>query len=193
MAKMRLFLRESNVGREPLAVSMSSVRSGERVLQIGVNDPRIVHAIAGKTGITGLATVVVPYESGAQRIREVVGEGSSSPDVRIEPLDRLPFADGAYDVAVIHNADGLLTSLDASVRHQSIREVLRVLRHGGRVIVLEAGKPTGMRALLGGPKHGARSEAAGGTVAALEAVGFVAVRVLGDREGYRFIEGLKPR
>ena len=193
MAKMRLFLRESNVGREPLAVSMSSVRSGERVLQIGVNDPRIVHAIAGKTGITGLATVVVPDESGAHRISDVVGEGSSSPDVRIEPVDRLPFEDGAYDVAVIHNADGLLTSLDASVRNQSIREVLRVLRHGGRVIVLEAGKPTGMRALFGGPKRDAQFETAGGTVAALEAVGFAAVRVLGDREGYRFIEGLKPR
>src|SRR5215510_10611289 len=86
MAKMRLFLRESNVGREPLAVSMSSVRSGERVLQIGVNDPHIVNAIAGKTGITGLATVIVPDESGAQRISDVVGEGSSSPDVRIEPV-----------------------------------------------------------------------------------------------------------
>src|SRR5262249_28899137 len=98
MAKMRLFLRESSVGREPLAGSMVSVRSGERVLQIGVTDPRIVHAIAGKAGITGLATVVVPNESAAQRIRDFVGEGSSSPDVRIEPFDRLPFEDGAYDV-----------------------------------------------------------------------------------------------
>ena len=194
MAKMRMFLRESTVGREPLAVSLSSVRQGERTLQIGVDDPRIVHTIANKAGLTGLATIVVPTESAAERLTAVASEGSSAADVRIEPLDRLPFEDGVYDVAVVHNAEGLLAGLETSVREGAMRECRRVLRPGGRVIVLETGKPTGMRAIFGGgPKHDAPFEAMGGSVAALQTAGFLNVRVLEDREGYRFIEGVRPR
>jgi hypothetical protein len=45
--------------------------------------------------------------------------------------------------------------------------------------------------LGGGSKPDAQYEASGGTTAALQAAGFRAVRTLGDRQGYRFIEGLK--
>ena len=191
---MRIFLRESTVGREPLAVSMSSVRPGECVLQIGVNDPHIVHAIANKVGVTGRATIVVPNESSSDHVRSVGGEGASSADVRIEPLDHLPFEDGAYDVVVIHNVDGLLASLDAVTRGPAMRECCRVLRPGGRVIVLDRGQASGMRAIFrAGPKRDPRYVGSGDTAAALQAGGFVAVRVLADREGYRFIEGVRPR
>ena len=188
MAKMRMFLRESPVGREPLAVSMSSVRLGERVVQIGVNDPAIVRALGEKVGLTGLSTIVVSNEAAAARVRSVLGAGLAAPDVRIEPLDRLPFDEATYDVAIVHNADGFVTSLEPSVREGAIREWRRVLRPGGRVIVLDPGAPTGIRALFGGtPKRGSQSD----TLAALQAAGFATVRVLGDRQGYRFIEGLK--
>jgi len=191
---MRMFLRESTVGREPLAVSMSSVRPGEHVLQIGVSDPRIVHAIAEKTGLTGLATIVVPNELAAARLRAVGGEGSVSAEPCIEPLDRLPFDDAVYDVAIVHNVEGLLAGLEAPIRERAMRECWRVLRPGGRVIALDPGKPTGVRAIFGGGgKHDAQYESAGGTVAVLQTAGFAAVRILGDREGYRFIEGVRPR
>jgi hypothetical protein len=36
---MRMFLRQSTVGREPLAIAMSGVRMGERLLQIGRDSP----------------------------------------------------------------------------------------------------------------------------------------------------------
>ena len=190
---MRMFLRESTVGREPLAVSMSSVRPGERVLQIGVNDPRIVHIIASKAGLTGLATIIVPNEASAQKLRGTADESSSTVEPRIEPLDRLPLEDSVYDVAIVHNTEGLLASLEVDVRNQAMRECLRVLRPGGRLVVLDAGKLSGMRALFGGgPKLDTAYEAAGGTVAVLQGAGFTAVRVLSEREGYRFVEGLRP-
>jgi SAM-dependent methyltransferase len=194
MAKMRWFLRETTVGREPLAVSMASVRPGERVLQIGVNDPAIVHGIASKAGLTGLATVVVPTESAAERVRTFTGEGSSAADVRIEPLDHLPFGEASYDVAVIHNTEGLLASLDSGLRLHALRECLRVLRLGGRLIVLDPGTRTGMRGIFGGrPKQADSSDSAGGSSAALQSAGFTAVRVIGDRAGYRFVEGVRSR
>jgi SAM-dependent methyltransferase len=192
MAKMRWFLRETTVGREPLVVSMASVRPGERVLQIGANDPAIVHAIANKAGLTGLATVVVPNDALADRVRGYTGDDSSAADIRIEPLEHLPFEDGTYDAAIVHNTEGLLTSLDGDVRRQALREWLRVLRVGGRLIVLDPGRPTGVRGLFAGGRREAAS-GSGGTTSSLQAAGFTSVRVVGDREGYRFVEGFKPR
>jgi hypothetical protein len=60
-------------------------------------------------------------------------------------------------------------------------------------MILDAGKLTGVRAIFAGAKRDAAYEAGGSTAGALESAGFAAVRPLGDREGYRFIEGIKPR
>ena len=193
MAKMRWFLRETTVGREPLAVSMTSVRAGERVLQIGVNDPAIAHAIANKTGLTGLAIVVVPNDALAERMRGYSADDASAAEVRIEPLDRLPFDDHTYDVVVVHNTEGLLPGLDANLRERAVRDWLRVLRVGGRMIVFDPGKPTGMRGLLSGGSRRQAGGAGGETPSTLQSAGLGSVRVLGDREGYRFIEGVRPR
>jgi ubiquinone/menaquinone biosynthesis C-methylase UbiE len=189
---MRMFLRQSSVGREPLAVTMSAVRLGERALQIGLDDPKVAAAIAAKTGITGLATIVVFDEAAAGTAREAAGEAGALADVRVEPLGALPFGDAAYDVVVVHATSGLLGQMTEAQRGQILRECGRVLRPGGRLMALEAGTPTGLRGLFGGgPKRNAEYEASGGTLGALKGAGFGAVRVLGDRQGYRFIEGLR--
>jgi ubiquinone/menaquinone biosynthesis C-methylase UbiE len=192
MGKMRMFLRKSSVGAEPLAVTMSGVRLGERALQVGLDDPRIAAALAAKTGMTGQATIVVSDEGAAASARTAVVDAGGLGDVHVVgPMHPLPFADEAYDAVVIHTARGLLATLAPDDRARLVAECRRVLRAGGRVIALEAGSPTGLRGLFGGAKRDVQYEAAGGTAAVLETAGFRAVRTLGDRQGYRFIEGLK--
>jgi ubiquinone/menaquinone biosynthesis C-methylase UbiE len=192
MVKMRRFLRKSDVGNEPLAVTMSSVRLGERALQIGVDDPAVAAAIAGKTGMTGVASLVVADDASAGAARNAIANLGGLGEVHVVGrLHPLPFADGAYDVAVVHTSRGRLASLDQDTRTRVLAECHRVLRPGGRVIALEAGSVTGLRSLLGGAKPDTKYEATGGTAAALETAGFRAVRTLGDRQGYRFVEGLK--
>jgi ubiquinone/menaquinone biosynthesis C-methylase UbiE len=167
---------------------MSGVRMGERALQIGVDDARIAGALAAKTGITGLTSIVVSDDVAAARARAGVDQSTAVADVQVGRFDALPYEDGAYDVVIVHAAKGLLTSLTGDMRERVLRECRRVLRSGGRAIVLEAGTPTGLRALLGGSKS---TDAGQETLRALEKADFRAVRVLGDRQGYRFIEGLK--
>jgi SAM-dependent methyltransferase len=189
---MRMFLRKSSIGREPLAVTMSGVRPGERTLQIGVDDPLIAAAIAAKTGLTGVATIVVSDKATADITSAAVSDIGAPADVQIGPLQSLPFVAGTYDVAIVHSLRGLLPSLRSQEREQALRECWRVLRQGGRLIALEPGTPSGLRGLLGrAPKPDAQYEAGGGTPAVLKTVGFRSVRTLADRQGYRFIEGLK--
>ena len=188
-----MFLRKSSVGAEPLAVTMSGVRLGERALQVGVDDPRIAAAIAAKTGLTGQASIVVADEPAAGGARSALADAGGLGDVHIVgQLHPLPFGDETYDLVVVHTSRGLLAALARHVRERLLGECRRVLRAGGRVLILDAGSPTGLRGLLGGGAGvDAQYEAAGGSAAALEASGFRAVRTLADRQGYRFIEGLK--
>ena len=61
-----MFLRKSRVERDPLAVTMSGVRLGERALQIGEGDVRVMTLIAARTGLTGRAVIVLLDEQSAQ-------------------------------------------------------------------------------------------------------------------------------
>ena len=60
-----MFLRKSRI--EPLPVTMSAVRMGERVLQIGVDDPALASAIAAKVGLSGNAAIAVTDDRDAAR------------------------------------------------------------------------------------------------------------------------------
>jgi ubiquinone/menaquinone biosynthesis C-methylase UbiE len=187
-----MFLRKTSRARDPLAVTMTGVRMGERLLQIGMGDARLAVQLAARPGMSGHAAIVTASESMAARARAAAADAGALVDVQVAPASALPFADQAFDVAVIHAAGELLAPLPAAARGEILAECLRVLRPGGRVVALDAGTRTGLAALIrrasaSDPQY----EAAGGTIAALEAAGFTSVRLLADREGYRFIEGIK--
>ncbi len=73
-----------------------------------------------------------------------------------------------------------------------LRDLLRVVRPGGRLVTIEPGTPSGLSSVFrGAPAAQGAYEGAGGTLAALRQAGFGAVRELGDREGLKFVEGLR--
>lgn len=179
------FLRKSNLERLPVA--MSGVRMGERALQIGISDPSLVGAIAAKVGLSGHAAVAVNSEQKAGRARAAGATAGVLVDVQVVPLDALAFAPEAFDVIVVHAADESLPSLDGPDGVALLREGYRVLRSGGRIIVVE-GAPGGLANWLRSRRPPLDPEA---NVAALTTAGFRAARPLAGREGYRFTEGLK--
>jgi len=185
---MRWFLRESTVGREPLPVSMSGIGRGERVLQVGVDDPSIVGAIAARPGLNGQAVVVAFDEASAERVRRAVAEAGALVEVDVHAPESLPFDDGSFDAAVVHNRRNWLGEPDPATGRRAAAECRRVLRAGGRVLVLDTGTPTGLLTRLrGGGSAGPGSSTEG----ILQEGGFRAVRLLADRDGYRFVEGVK--
>jgi len=186
------FLRRAKPDTEPLAMTMSGIRMGERLLQIGVDDPTLLAAMALKIGLSGSTSVAVSDEGAAARARSGAAGAGALIDLHVTPLDTLPFDNDAFDVVVVHGVNGLLRSLNEQARaDRALRETRRVLRHGGRVLVIEAGPRSGLAGVIRPFRPDARYEAAGGALTALQAAGFTPVRVLWEREGYRFTEGLK--
>ncbi|MGH9329289.1 MAG: methyltransferase domain-containing protein [Vicinamibacterales bacterium] len=183
------FLRKSSL--ELLPVAMSGVRMGERALQIGIDDASLAGAIAAKVGLSGSAAMIVADEGIAVKARSAASKAGALVDVQIASLQSLPFESDSFDAIVVHAMSGLLSSMDQTARVAMLREGYRVLRTGGRIVVIETGARSGLAALLR-PQGGDEAYASGGgAVAALTTAGFRSPRVLAEREGYRFTEGLK--
>jgi ubiquinone/menaquinone biosynthesis C-methylase UbiE len=189
---MRRFLRKPASERDPLTVTMSGVRLGERALQIGSGDARSMALIAAKTGLTGTAAIVVADEDAAVRVRRAVTDTGALVDLRVVRESRLPFDDASFDAIVFHGMSR--SGGSGETASEWLHDCRRLLRGGGRIIAIENGTPVGLRAMFAArpSKDQAGPAAADGpTVAALKRAGFTTVRVLADREGLRFIEGFK--
>jgi ubiquinone/menaquinone biosynthesis C-methylase UbiE len=171
------FLSFRKLRIESLPVVMSGVRMGERALQVGVSDAGLVGAIAAKVGLSGHAAVVVERQTDAEKAQRAGESSGALLEVAVAPLDSLPYDSAGFDVVVVHPA-GLSQPLAGAAGF--LGESFRVLRAGGRLVVIE--------------RSGRRQPAPGDAVAVLQALtaaGYKATRVLGEREGYRFVEGLK--
>ncbi len=64
--------------------------------------------------------------------------------MHVGPLDALPFEPDAFDVVVVHGGSGFLTALTPEARTAALREWHRVLRTGGRIVIIESGTPVGL-------------------------------------------------
>jgi SAM-dependent methyltransferase len=184
---MRRFLRKPATSRDPLPLVMSGVRMGERLVQIGIVDARLLTMLASKPGISGRSALVVRDDQDAIRAQSAAAGEGLLLEVHVT-RDRFPFDDASFDVAVVHGADQSLAALDESARAALLAECYRSLRVGGRVIVLESGTRHG---IAGWFQHPTPATDTASAIAALQGARFTAVRLLADREGYRFTEGLK--
>src|SRR5262245_1409161 len=176
-----------------LIIGMTGVKMGDRFVQIGCAHAGRLGAVAVKVGLSGRAVAIVPDEPSAARARKGAAEAGVLVDVEIAPPTALPVEDGGFDLAVVDDTGGLLGGMRPHDRVASIRELLRVLRPGGRVMIIGAAPRGGLGALLSRAQAGPPFAASGDAGLALQADGFKSVRTLAEREGLVFVEGIKGR
>ena len=171
---------------DPLQVSMTGVRMGERFLQIGCDDRALLSGLAAKVGLSGAAAVASLSDAAAARAAGVGAKVGALIDVRPITADDLPFDSDGFDMIVVDDTRGTFGSLTAPARASILRDARRVVRPGGRIEVVEG---VGAGGMLGGA---VKRPAAYNVVDDLESAGFKPVRALAERDGYRFVEGLRP-
>jgi ubiquinone/menaquinone biosynthesis C-methylase UbiE len=179
------FLRKTDP--HALAVAMTTVKMGDQLLHVGCADGSRMGAIAVKVGLSGRAVAVVPDEDSAVRAKRGAAEAGAFVDVHVAPLTKLPFEDEGFDLAIVDDTGGLLATLRPEARVALVRETARVLKPRGRVIVIGAVPRGGLGAIFTRVQSGPSFDAQ----PSLEADGFRFVRLLGEREGLKFVEGLK--
>jgi ubiquinone/menaquinone biosynthesis C-methylase UbiE len=172
-----------------LVVGMTGVKMGDRLVQIGCANGVRLAAIAIKVGLSGRAAAVVSDPETAARVAGAASQAGVLIEVEIAPPTKLPLDDAAFDLAIIDDSAGLFTEMTPDQRAATVREAARVLRVGGRVMVIGATPRAGLTAMLAR----APAKISADPTAALQANGFKTVRVLAERDGLIFFEGLKPR
>jgi SAM-dependent methyltransferase len=176
-----------------LIVGMTGVKMGDKFLQVGCAHGGRMAAVAGKVGLSGRAVVVAPDEASAERARKAAEDAGVLVEVEVATPTQLPLADDEFDLAVVDDTAGLFGTMRPEGRVAAIRELVRVLRGGGRVLVVGAVPRGGLGAVLSRTQSGPPFVASGDATMALEADGFKSVRTLAEREGLVFVEGIKPR
>jgi demethylmenaquinone methyltransferase / 2-methoxy-6-polyprenyl-1,4-benzoquinol methylase len=114
------------------AVAVADVRPGQRVLDLAGGTGDLARAFARKVGDAGL---VVHTDINAAMLdagrRRLIDEGLVLPTALCD-AERLPFPDASFDLVSV--AFGLR---NMTHKERALQEMARVLRHGGRVLVLE--------------------------------------------------------
>jgi len=186
-----MFLKRQNP--HGLAVSMTGAKMGDRLLQIGCAHGGRLGAIAIKVGLSGRAAAAVPDQASADRARKGGAEAGVLVDVEVAPPTRLPYERDAFDLVVADDTGGLFATMRADERRAAVREMVRVLRPGGRAVVIGGAPRGGIGAILSRAPDAPPFVSSGEAVTALEADGFRSARIIGEREGLAFVEAIKPR
>jgi ubiquinone/menaquinone biosynthesis C-methylase UbiE len=176
---------------DSLAVTMSGIKLGDGLVAIGSSDTNLVAALAIKAGLTGRACMVDEPEQDLTRAAADIEREGALVESFSAPLTSLPFAPESFDVAILRN---VLGASDMARRTSILSEVHRVVRGGGRCVVIEGGPRSGLAGLFrsGSAAGEAEADKAGGAPSLLPAAGFRGVRVLAEAEGLIFVEGVKP-
>ena len=170
---------------EPLVLSMTAVRMADRLLVVGCADPKVVAQLAVKPGLSGRACAVDESPERTARATTAAEAEGALVEVETATVTMLPFDPESFDVVVISH---LLPELTADRRAGALREAIRVLRSGGRCVVIQPGRRRGLAGLFSsGP-----SMPAAEIEAAMEAAGLRAVRTIAERQGLIFLEGARP-
>jgi ubiquinone/menaquinone biosynthesis C-methylase UbiE len=168
---------------EPLIVAMAGVRAGDRLLILGADAPKAVAQLALKPGLNGRTCIV---DDEPQRVKRAAtlaeGEGALV-EHQTASVAAIPYDADSFDVVVLNR---LLSRIDPGNRPQCLAQVARVLRAGGRCVVIQTGRRGGLAGLFGGSTMSA-TEVEG----LLTGTGFRAVHTLAEREGLLFVEGAR--
>jgi ubiquinone/menaquinone biosynthesis C-methylase UbiE len=176
-----------------LVVGMAGVKMGDRLIQLGCAHGGRLGAVAAKVGLSGRAVAVVPDEASAVRARKGAADAGVLVEVEVSPPTALVADEQAFDVAVVDDTGGLVGALPPASRAAAVRELVRVLRPGGRVVYIGSAPREGLAGLFAKHREGASFALSAAAHDALAAGGFRSVRTLAEREGLAFVEGIKPR
>jgi ubiquinone/menaquinone biosynthesis C-methylase UbiE len=158
---------------DPLQVAMTGVRMGERYLQVFCSDVALTRGLATKSGLSGVAALAAPDDQQAKLAKKSADKAGALIDIKVAPVTALAWDEGTFDMVVIDNTGTAFANLDDHDRVACLRECRRVLRPGGRIEFIERESQS---------THSERL---------LTDAGFKPVRTLAERDGFRFVEGLK--
>jgi len=174
---------------DPLSVTMVGVKLADRVVVIGCHDPKLIAALAIKSGLTGRTCGVDPSPAVVGEAERVALAEGALAEFASAPLTALPYDASSFDVVVLRD---VMRGTAVSERLPIAAESSRVLRGGGRCMIIDSTASSAGLTSMFGRTPPSDSGAADEIIETLKAAGYVAVRSLAERDGLLFLEAVKP-
>jgi ubiquinone/menaquinone biosynthesis C-methylase UbiE len=141
-----LLLRVLWRGFEPIyrerVVQLAGLATGESVLDVGCGTGTLAIAAKRRVGPTGKVVGIDASPEMTARARVKATKAALDIHFRMAAAEALPFSDATFDAVL---STTVLHCLPDHARRQCISEMVRVLKPGGRLLVIDFGGPVQAR------------------------------------------------
>lgn len=157
-------------------VDLAGIGAGERVLDVGCGTGALTRLIRERVGPTGFVAAIDPSPEMVAVARRKMTVAGLAIEVRVAGVEALPFVDGGFDAVV---ASLMAHHLTDGERQRGLAEVRRVLRPGGRLLLVDLARPAEARGWLAPALllHGGRTEVFDALPSLLRGAGFEGIEV----------------
>lgn len=159
-------------------IAKAEIQAGATVLEVGCGTGDVALAAKQRTGASGAVYGIDPAPEMIAVARDKAARTGLAVDFQVGVIEALAFPDASFDVVL---SSLMMHHLPGELKRRGLAEIARVLKPGGRLLIIDAKRPTtratqiAMNLLL----HGALHEGIQDLPELLQEAGFTQVQ-LGD-------------
>jgi demethylmenaquinone methyltransferase/2-methoxy-6-polyprenyl-1,4-benzoquinol methylase/phosphoethanolamine N-methyltransferase len=181
------------LGRGPAmrerTIALANLVPGESVLEVGCGTGEIAMRAKARSGPRGFVAGIDPSPEMIAAARQKAARANLDIDYRVAGVEALPFADATFDVVL---SSLMMHHLPEDLKPRALAEIRRVLKPGGRLLIIDFKKPSSRLGRLQPVwlVHRRMSSDVRELPGLLEAAGFAAVKAGATGFSYLgFVEG----
>jgi ubiquinone/menaquinone biosynthesis C-methylase UbiE len=170
LAVTLLTLGRSRVIRQR-TVDLADLRPGESVLEVGCGTGAVARVARARVGPDGQVFGIDPSGEMIAVARRKAARKHVQIDFRVAGIEGLPLPDASVDAAL---SSLMMHHLPADLKRTGLAEVRRVLKPGGRLVIVDFGKRSGLLShlALSAIVHHSSAQSVEDLVPVLEDAGF---------------------
>lgn len=122
-----------------MTIALARIQPGERVLEVGCGTGDVALAACAPAGPHGSVSGI---DAGPEMIavaRAKAARAGVTVDFRLEPIEALTYPDATFDIVL---SSLMMHHLPDDLKRQGLAEIARVLKPGGRVLIIDVKRPS---------------------------------------------------
>ncbi|MBO0783113.1 MAG: methyltransferase domain-containing protein [Ktedonobacteraceae bacterium] len=123
-----------------MTADLAELRSGETVLDVGCGTGALALVACERIGAAGRMVGIDPSPQMIASARRKAKRAKRAIDFQLGVIEHLPFSDQSCDAVM---ATMMMHQLPDDLQRQGLSEIARILKPGGRVVVVDTKRPDG--------------------------------------------------